>query len=63
MEKKRDLRIARYSDDDYMKVIEIAIELGKPVLLENVTEQLDGPLLQLLKRQLYCEGASNQLYE
>jgi dynein heavy chain len=59
MEKKHDLRIVRFSDDDYMKVIESAIELGKPVLLENVAEQLDGPLLQLLKKQLHCEGATN----
>jgi dynein heavy chain len=63
MEKIHDLWIVKFSDDDYMKVIESAIELGKPVLLENVAEQLETPLQQLLKKQLYCEGANNKLYE
>jgi dynein heavy chain len=63
MEKIHDLRIIKFSDDDYMKVIECAIELGKPVLLENVGEELGAPLQQLLKRRLYCEGADNKLYE
>jgi len=63
MEKIHDLRIIKFSDDDYMKVIESAVELGKPVLLENVAEELEAPLQQLLKKQLYCEGADNKLYE
>ena len=63
MEKIHDLRIIKFSDDDYMKVIEVAIELGKPVLLENVAEELEAPLQQLLKKQLYYEGANNKLYE
>jgi hypothetical protein len=63
MEKRHDLRIIKFSDDDYMKVIEVAIELGKPVLLENVAEELEAPLQQLLKKQLYYEGANNKLYE
>jgi len=63
MEKIHDLRIVKFSDDGYLKVVESAIELGKPVLLVNVTEELEAPLLQLLKKQLYCEGADNKLYE
>ena len=63
MEKIHDLRIVKCSDDDYMKVIESAIELGKPVLLENVAEELEAPLQQLLKKQLYYEGANSKLYE
>jgi len=63
MEKIHDLWIIKFSDDGYMKVIESAIELGKPVLLENVTEELEAPLQQLLKKQLYYEGADNKLYE
>jgi dynein heavy chain len=63
MEKIHDLRIIKFSDDGYMKVIESAIELGKPVLLENVAEEMEVSLQQLLKKQLYCEGAGNKLYE
>jgi dynein heavy chain len=63
MEKVHDLQIIKFSDDDYMKVIDSAIELGKPVLLENVAEELEAPLQQLLKKQLYYQGADNKLYE
>jgi dynein heavy chain len=62
MEKIHDLQIIKFSDDDYMKVIESAIELGKPVLLENVAEEFEVPLQRLLKKQLYYEGADYKLY-
>jgi dynein heavy chain len=63
MEKINDLRIIKFTDDDYMKVIESAIELGKPVLLQNVAEELEAPLQHLLRKQFYYEGAYNKLYE
>jgi dynein heavy chain len=56
MEKIHDLQIIKSSDRDYMKVIESAIELGKPVLLENVGEELEAPLEPLLKKQIYHQG-------
>lgn len=56
MEKIHDLRIIKFSDHNYMKVIESAIELGKPVLLENVGEELEAPLEPLLKKQIYHQG-------
>jgi dynein heavy chain len=61
MEKTYDLRVITFSDNDYMNVIESAIELGKPVLLENVTEELEAPLQQLLMKRIYHQGADNKL--
>jgi dynein heavy chain len=58
MEKVHDLKIIKSSDRDYMKVIESAIELGKPVLLENVGEELEAPLEPLLKKQIYHQGTN-----
>ncbi|PNF19938.1 hypothetical protein B7P43_G11467 [Cryptotermes secundus] len=56
MEKIHDLHIIKFSDRNYMKVIESAIELGKPVLLENVGEEFEAPLEPLLKKQIYHQG-------
>lgn len=56
MEKIHDLHIIKFSDRNYMKVIESAIELGKPVLLENVGEELEASLEPLLKKQIYHQG-------
>lgn len=36
MEKQNNLKVIKQSDSGYMKVLEIAITLGTPVLLENI---------------------------
>lgn len=36
MEKDNSLKVIKQSDDNYMRVLEIAITYGNPVLLENV---------------------------
>nr|CAD7201448.1 unnamed protein product [Timema douglasi] len=56
MEKLRNLRVIKFSDSDYMKVIEQSVEAGTPVLLENVGEELEPPLEPLLARQIYKQG-------
>lgn len=38
MEKDNSLKVIKQSDDNYMRVLEIAITYGNPVLLENVGE-------------------------
>nr|CAD7398119.1 unnamed protein product [Timema cristinae] len=58
MEKLRDLKVIKFSDSDYMKVIEQSVEAGTPVLLENVGEELEPPLEPLLARQIYKQGNS-----
>jgi dynein heavy chain len=61
MEKKNDLQVIKFSDHNYMKKIKSAIELGKPVLLENVGEQLEASLEPVLKKQLFHQGTENKL--
>lgn len=53
MEKKNDLRVIKLTDSDYMSVIEQNIEIGNPVLLENVGEKLEIALEPILLKNIY----------
>ena len=57
MEKANGLEIIKLSDSTYVRTLENAIQFGKPVLLENVGEELD-PLLEpiLLKQTFKQQG-------
>ncbi|XP_033631251.1 dynein heavy chain 3, axonemal-like [Asterias rubens] len=57
MEKANQLEIIKLSDANYVRTLENAIQFGKPVLLENVGEDLD-PLLEpiLLKQTFKQQG-------
>lgn len=56
MEKSNDIVIVKLTDPNYMRMMEIAIEIGKPVLIENVSENLDPPLDPILFKQVYQQG-------
>lgn len=56
MEKSNDIIIIKLTNKNYMKSIEIGIENGKPVLIENVLEDLDAPLDPILLKQIYNQG-------
>lgn len=56
MEKSNDISIVKLTNSNYMKVIELAIEVGNPVLIENVLEDLDSPLDPILLKQVYKQG-------
>jgi len=56
MEKSNDIVIVKLTNSNYMKVIEQAIEVGNPVLIENVMEDLDSPLDPILLKQVYKQG-------
>ncbi|XP_063227776.1 dynein axonemal heavy chain 12 isoform X3 [Bacillus rossius redtenbacheri] len=57
MEEQRNLAIVKFSDADYMQVIEKAVETGQPVLMENVGEELETPLDPLLAKQIFQQGS------
>lgn len=44
MEKENKLCIIKLTDSNYMRTVERAVELGLPVLLENILEDIDAPL-------------------
>ncbi|XP_053982803.1 dynein axonemal heavy chain 7 [Hylaeus volcanicus] len=53
MEKQNELEIVKLTDDGYMNIIEQALEYGKPVLIENVLEELVAPLDPILMKSIY----------
>ncbi|XP_017762251.1 PREDICTED: dynein heavy chain 12, axonemal-like [Eufriesea mexicana] len=56
MEKQNELEIVKLTDTSYMNIIEQAIEYGKPVLIENVLEELTPPLDPILSKAIYKMG-------
>jgi len=56
MEKSNDIIVVKLSNPNYMKSIEAGIEFGKPVLVENILEDLDPPLDPILLKQTYKQG-------
>jgi hypothetical protein len=36
MEKEKGLKILKFTEGSYLKVLEMAIRMGNPVLIENV---------------------------
>ncbi|XP_026673034.1 dynein heavy chain 7, axonemal [Ceratina calcarata] len=56
MEKQNKLEIVKLTDAKYMNVIEQALEYGKPVLIENVLEDLTPPLDPILTKAIYKMG-------
>ncbi|XP_071813132.1 dynein axonemal heavy chain 3-like isoform X2 [Apostichopus japonicus] len=53
MEKANQLSIIKLSDANYVRTLENCIQFGKPVLLENVGEELDPVLEPILLKQTF----------
>lgn len=56
MEKINELQITKFSDPNYMKVLEKCIPTGTPVLLEGVAEDLEAPLDPLLYKITFYQA-------
>nr|XP_046242172.1 dynein axonemal heavy chain 2 isoform X2 [Scatophagus argus] len=52
MERKRGLKVIDFQMPDYLQVLEIAIQFGNPVLLQNVQEELEPSLNPVLNKSL-----------
>jgi len=46
--KEGNLTLLKLTDDTFLRMLETSIQLGKPVLIENVGEELDPSLEPLL---------------
>lgn len=44
---------------NYMKIVEKAVQLGKPVLLQNILETVDPSLNPILNRAVIKQGGQN----
>ncbi|MEE6497717.1 hypothetical protein FKM82_002819 [Ascaphus truei] len=53
MEKANQLSVIKLSDATYTRTLENAIQFGKPVLLENLGEEIDAVLEPLLLKQTF----------
>lgn len=55
MEVGNNLKIVKLSDANFMRVLESAIRIGIPVLLEEVGETLDPTLGSVLLKQTFVQ--------
>lgn len=53
MERENQLKVIKLTDAGYVRVLESAIQLGLPVILENVRDKLDAVLEPVLLRNVY----------
>ncbi|EZA46954.1 Dynein heavy chain 3, axonemal [Ooceraea biroi] len=53
MEKPNKLMIIKLTDPNYVRVMETSIQLGTPVLLENILEEIDAILESVLLKNVY----------
>uniref|UniRef100_A0A672FZI1 Dynein axonemal heavy chain 3 n=3 Tax=Salarias fasciatus TaxID=181472 RepID=A0A672FZI1_SALFA len=53
MEKANKLAVIKLSDGNYVRILENCIQMGTPVLLENVGEELDPVLEPVLLKQTF----------
>ncbi|XP_060520964.1 dynein axonemal heavy chain 6 [Cylas formicarius] len=56
MEAQNNLRVIKLTDANFMRIVENAIRIGMPVLLEEVGEMLDPVLAPILARQTFVQG-------
>lgn len=53
MEKQNKLAVIKLTDPNYARVMEMALQLGTPVLLENILEEIDAVLEPVLLKNVY----------
>ena len=56
MEKINELKVTKLSDPNYMRILEKCVQLGHPVLLENIQEDLEAPLDPILLKSTFSQG-------
>lgn len=56
MEQKHDLQIIDFGQLDYLRILENALQFGKPVLLQNIMETIDPALMPILTKALIKQG-------
>ena len=58
---KKALKVIKQTDDLFAKTLATAIQLGQPVLIEQVNESLDPLLEPVLLRQTFKQGATTMI--
>eukprot|EP00294_Goniomonas_avonlea_P007519 CAMPEP_0114565520 /NCGR_PEP_ID=MMETSP0114-20121206/14353_1 /TAXON_ID=31324 /ORGANISM="Goniomonas sp, Strain m" /LENGTH=1925 /DNA_ID=CAMNT_0001751771 /DNA_START=60 /DNA_END=5835 /DNA_ORIENTATION=- len=60
-EKDHNLDVVKLSDKDILRTLCNAVRFGKPVLLENVGQELDPALEPVLLKQVFKQGGSDMI--
>ncbi|XP_028170778.1 dynein heavy chain 3, axonemal [Ostrinia furnacalis] len=56
MERENQLKVIKLTDPNYVRVLENSIQMGFPVIMENIREQLDAVLEPVLLRNVFRSG-------
>lgn len=59
MERERSLEVVKLSNKDFLRTLENAVRFGKPVVLEDIGEDLDPALEPILLKQTFKQGGSD----
>lgn len=52
MERDNGVDVIKLSDRDFLRSLENAVRFGKPMILENILEEIDPALEPILLRQV-----------
>lgn len=55
MEQDNNLKVCKLTDANLMRILEAAIRLGTPVLIQEVGEVLDPSLEPILLKQIFIQ--------
>ena len=58
MEKEKQVKVMKFTDGNYLKILEASIRMGNPVIVENVYEEMDPAIEPLLQKQIVVKGNS-----
>ncbi|XP_053614808.1 dynein axonemal heavy chain 12 [Plodia interpunctella] len=61
MEKSNDLQVLKFTDGNYMKVIETCLEYGKPALIDCILEDVEAPLDPVLLKHTYMQAGKEYI--
>ncbi|XP_044007935.1 dynein axonemal heavy chain 3 [Aphidius gifuensis] len=61
MEKQNKLSVIKLTDHNYVRIIENAVQLGMPVLMENILQELDAILEPILIKNIYKQQGVNYI--
>ena len=55
---QQNLKVVKLTDNDFMRQLDNCIQLGLPLLIENVGEDLDPSLEPILLKQVFKQGTT-----
>ena len=58
MEKEAGVKVLKFTDGNYLKLLEAGIRMGNPVIIENIGEDTDPAIEPLLQKQIVVKGSS-----